>query len=237
MTDFFSNQPGQPLEWFGPTHILLTLGFLATVVLLWIFAPKLRGRKLEPWVRFAIIALVVLFEWRVFESRMLQSSLFRMPLCAVALYTLTFSVAFQNKTIFKIGYFFAFGSLLSFLFYDTPFGLDRWSGWTFFGAHATIAWLAVYGYRALGFTPTFKDLQKAFLFLLGYGIVSGYATWRFGGVDEMFLWNPPVDFLMGLRETSWFLYILPWAAFAVACMFLMYLSVSLTERKRKHKNG
>jgi len=232
MNDFFSDQIGQPLEWFGLAHILLTLGFIATVILLWIFAPKLKGHKHEKWFRYVLIAVVFLFEWQVFESRMLTGSPFRMPLCAVALYFLTYSVAFKKPKVFNVVYFYAFGSLLSFIFFDTLWGLDRWSGWTFFGAHATIAWLAVYGYRVLGFTPVKRDLGRAYLFLAIYAAISGYATLRFGGSDELFLITPPVDFLYGLRDIHPLVYLIPFAAFAALLVFAMYVPIWLTEKKR-----
>jgi len=233
MTDFFSNNPSQPLEWFGLTHILLTLGFIATVIVLWIIAPKIGQSKYEKWFRYFIIALGIIFEWRVFESRILTGSIFRMPLCAVALYSLMFSVAFKKEKIFKIGYFFAFGSLLSFLFFDTPWGLDRWDGWTFFGAHAVIAWLAVYGLRALKWVPSKKDLIHAFEFMAIYAFISGYAFLRFGGADELFLFTPPVDFLVSMQQNSEVLYLGLFSLFAATLVLLMYVPVISMQKKAK----
>jgi uncharacterized membrane protein YwaF len=232
MNDFFSDQLGSPLEWFGLAHILLTLGFIATVILIWIFAPKLKGHKNERWFRYVLVAVVFLFEWPVFESRMLTGSPFRMPLCAVALYGLTYAVLFKKEKVFNVVYFYAFGSLLSFIFYDTLWGLDRWYGWTFFGAHATIAWLAVYGYRALGFTPVKRDLGRAYVFLAIYAAISGYGTLRFGGSDELFLFTPPVAFLNALSDIHPLVYLVPFMAFAALLVFAMYLPIWLTERKR-----
>ncbi|HOI47467.1 MAG TPA: YwaF family protein [Bacilli bacterium] len=223
MNDFFSNQPGQSLEWFGLPHILLTLGFVISIVVLWILLPKLKDKSYEKWIRYFLIALVFLFEWRVFESRILTTSLFRLPLCAVALYALTYAIAFKKEKAFNIVYFYAFGSLLSFLFYDTPWGLDRWDGWTFFGAHACIAWLAVYGVRTLGYTPNKKNLYQSMIFLAVYAFVSGYATFKFGGSDELFLFTPPVDFLVALQDIHPLLYLLAFSAFVVLMLILMYL--------------
>jgi len=226
MTNFFSDQLGQPLESFGLTHILLTLGFIGTVVLLWILSPNIQKSRHEKWFRFALLALGILFEWNVFESRMLTSSVFRMPLCAVALYLLFYAVAFKKEKVFKIAYFFAFGSLLSFLFYDTLWGLDRWYGWTFFGAHAVIAWLAVYGHRVLGYNPLKRDLYRSIVFLAIYAAISGYATYRFGGSDELFLFTPPVDFLSVLTDIHHLLYLSLFALFVLILMVGMYLLVS-----------
>ncbi|MDD3478664.1 MAG: YwaF family protein [Candidatus Izemoplasmatales bacterium] len=232
MQAFFSDEMTQPLEWFGLAHILLTLGFIVTVIALWIFAPKLRGSKVELWARFFLIGLVILFEWRVFESRMLTGSLFRMPLCAVSLYGLTFAIAFRKEWAYKIVYFYAFGSLLSFVFFDTPWGLDRWNGWTFFGAHATIAWLAVYGYRVLGYTPTKKDLGHSMIFLAIYAFIAGYAYLRFGGADELFLFNPPVDFLMFFKDIHPVVYLLVFSLMAAFLMFVMYLPIYFSEKRK-----
>ncbi len=231
MAEFFSNQLGQPLEWFGLEHIFLTIGFIGTVILLWIFAPRMGKSKYEKWFRYTIIVLGILFEWKVFESRMLESSIFRMPLCAVALYSLMFSIAFKKEKIFQIGYFFAFGAILSFLFYDTPWGLDRWNGWTFFGAHAVIAWLAVYGYRAMRFKLTKKDLLHAFIFLAIYATISGYAFLRFGGADELFLFNPPVDFLIALKDIHELLYLGLFSLFIVVMMLGMYLPIYIMQKR------
>jgi len=233
MNDFFSDQLGEALEWFGLTHILLIVGFLLTVALLWVLSPRIRGSRHEPWFRYGIIALAFLFEWKVFESRMLEASPFRMPLCAVALYALTYAVAFKKERVFRIVYFYAFGSLLSFLFFDTAWGLDRWNGWTFFGAHAVIAWLAVYGYRVLGFAPVRRDLNLAMLCLAMYAAVSGYAYDRFGGSDELFLFNPPVDFLYVLKDIHEVVYLAAFSLFVVILMFAMYLPVHLSEKTKK----
>lgn len=223
MTNFFSDQIGQTLEWFGLPHLILTIGFIASVVLLWFLAPKLKANKSETMFRILLLGLGVLFEWRVFESRMLEHSLFRMPLCAASLYLLFYAVAFKKKKVFLIAYFYAFGSLLSFLFFDTPFGLDRWSGWTFFGAHAVIAWLAVYGVRVLGYVPSKRDLLRSMAYLAVFALISGYATLRFGGSDELFLFTPAVDFLAVLQDIHPLLYLAVYGAMAAVLMGAMYL--------------
>ncbi|MDP2425522.1 MAG: YwaF family protein [Candidatus Izemoplasmatales bacterium] len=233
MSDFFSNELGQSLEWFGLAHILLIVGFLASIVLLWVFLPRIKNRPYEKWIRYFILLLVVLFEWNVFESRILTTSLLRMPLCAVALYSLTYAVACKKEKVFVIGYFYAFGSLLSFLFFDTPWGLDRWNGWTFFGAHAMIAWLAVYGYKVLGFTPKKKDFIRSSLYLVLFAIISGYATYRFGGSDELFLFTPPVDFLVSLQDVHVLLYLLVFSSFIAVMMGFMYLTIYFSQKQVK----
>lgn len=233
MMDFFSDQIGRSLEWFGLEHILLVVGLIASVVLLWVLSPKIKNSKHEKWFRFALIALVVLFEWKVFESRILTGSLFRIPLCGVALYGLTYSVAFKKEKIFKVVYFYAFGMILTFLFFDTVWGLDRWGAWTYFGAHATIAWLAVYGYRVLGYTPVKRDLYLSMGFLAIYATISGYATLRFGGSDELFLFNPPVDFLMFLKDIHAVVYLTVFSLLAFLLMVAMYLPIYLSEKSKK----
>ena len=102
MNDFFNGPVGDPIEFFGLSHILLMIGFIITTLLVWYLSPKIRNSKYEKWYRFGLIALVFLFEWRVFENRMLNGSLFRLPLCAIAIYSLTYAVAFKNEKIFKI---------------------------------------------------------------------------------------------------------------------------------------
>lgn len=234
MEDFFSNEIGQSIEWFGLTHILLMVGFFITIALLWILSPKIRNSKYEKYVRYSILGLAILFEWRVFESRMLNNSLFRMPLCAISLYLLAFSTTFKKEKVFKIAYFYSFGTLLTFLFFDTLWGLDRWDGWTFFGAHATIAWFAVYGLRVLNFKPNLKDLYHSMIVLAIYTFISGYATYRFGGSDDLFLFSPPVDFLQFLIDINPALYIFVFSILAGLLMSLMYLPVFLLSKFGKN---
>ena len=233
MNDFFNGDPGDPIVFFGLTHILLLIGLIASIVLLWYLSPKIKNSKYEKWFRFALIAMVFLFEWKVFESRMLNSSLFRMPLCAVAIYSLTYAVGFKNEKVFKVVYFYAFGSLLSFLFYDIPWGLDRWGAWTFFGAHATIAWMAVYGITVLGFIPKRKDLYISIGVLAIYCLISGFATAKYGGSDEMFLLTPPLAELNSLVDISQVLYTALFCLFGALLMFIMYLLTLPRIRKRK----
>ena len=233
MQDFFTNLPSQPIEWFGLTHILLILGFFLLLAILWIFAPKIRDSKYEKVLRFIFIILTILFEWRVFESCIFNGSIFRLPLCGIALYGLLYSVAFKNKKVFNIIYFYAFGTLLTYFFFDTPWGLDRWDGWTYFGAHAMIGLFAVYGYRVHGFTPKKKDLLISMGLLSIYGFISGYATFKFGGSDELFLQNPPVDFLQIFKDIHQVLYIAVMVFLSALLMLGMYSIIFLAERKRK----
>ena len=230
MRDFFYGDVTQSIEWFGLTHILLIIGFFTTVVLLWIFGPKLKDNKYEKWFRYFLIVLVFIFEWRVFENRILNGSIFRIPLCGIALYGLTYSVFFKKEKVFKIFYFYAFGTLLTYFFFDTPWGLDRWGAWTYFGAHASIAWLAVYGYRVLGFKLTIKDLHNSMIALAIFSFISGYATYKYGGSDELFLLNPPVDFMNVFKEIHQVLYVVVMIVLAALLMHLMYLPIYLNER-------
>lgn len=235
MQDFFTDLPSQPIEWFGLTHILIILGFFLLLALLWILAPKIRASKHEKVIRIIFILLTILFEWRVFENRILNGSIFRLPLCGIALYGLLYSVAFKNKKVFNIIYFYAFGTLLTYFFFDTPWGLDRFNGWTYFGAHAMIGLFAVYGYRIHGFTPTKKDLYLSMGILSIYGFISGYATFKFGGSDELFLQNPPVEFLQVFKDIHQVVYIAVMVFLATLLMLGMYSIIDLAE-KAKNKS-
>jgi len=231
MSEFFSNEVGATIPWFGVTHVLLLLGFFATLVVLWIYGPKIGASNKEKWFRYFLLFLVLIFEFKVFESRMLNGSVFRFPLCAVALYGLTFSIAFKSKKAYVIFYFYAFGTILTYLFFDTVWGLDRWNGWTYFGAHAAIGWFAVYGYRVLGYTPTKKDLHMSMVYLAIYSFISGYAYVRFGGSDELFLFHAPADFMNFLFDIHQIVYQIVFVLLAALLMHLMYVPVYLQEKK------
>ncbi|MDD3712800.1 MAG: YwaF family protein [Candidatus Izemoplasmatales bacterium] len=232
MHDFFYGDLTESIPWFSLTHILLLVGFFISLVLIWIFGPKLKNKKWEKWVRYLLVVLVFIFEWKVVENRILNGSIFRLPLCGIALYGLTYSVFLKKEKVFKIFYFYAFGTILTYFFFDTLWGLDRWGAWTYFGAHASIGWLAVYGYRVLGFKLTRKDLYNSMVFLAGYALISGYATYKYGGSDELFLKNPPVDFLNVFQEIHQVVYVLVIIILAIMLMHLMYLPIYLNERKR-----
>lgn len=231
MSNFFSNEVGQTIEWFGLTHIALLLGFFGSLVLIWIFGPKLQNHKYEQWFRYLMIGLVILFEFNVFENRILNGSIFRIPLCGIALYGLTAAMIFKNKNLYNIFYFYAFGTLLTYLFFDTAWGIDRWQGWKYFGAHAAIGWMAVYGYRVLGFTPTKKDLHLSMLYLAIYAFISGYAYYQFGGSDELFLFHAPADFMNPLLEIGHIVYLIVFIPLAILLIHGMYLPIYLSEKK------
>lgn len=232
MRDFFSDQVGQNLPWFGLTHILLLVGFFLTLVILWILGPRIRNSKYERIIRYTLIVLVLLFEYRVFENRILNGSVFRIPLCGIALYGLTFSVAFKKEKVFKLFYFYAFGAILTYFFYDTIWGLDRWDGWTYFGAHASICWFAIYGYRVFGFTPNKQNLYKSILYLAIYTFISGYAFYKFGGSDELFLFHAPIEEVTSLLENNHILYLIILSSVAIVSMAGMYLPIYLVERRK-----
>ncbi|HAX03375.1 MAG: hypothetical protein A2Y45_00560 [Tenericutes bacterium GWC2_34_14] len=229
LTEFFSDQLGQTIPWFSKVHIYLLLGFIGSLILLWMLAPRFKDKKYEIIIRWVFIALAILFEWKVFENRVLNGSIFRIPLCGIALYGLTFSLAFKKEKLYRIFYFYAFGTLLTFLFFDTQWGLDRWNGWTYFGAHAAIGWFAVYGYRVLGFKPIKKDLHLSMLCLAIYALISGYATYAFGGSDELFLLNPPVDFLYAIKDIHQVLYLVVLSLLAIILMYGMYGIIAINE--------
>lgn len=231
MREFFSQQQGNSIPWFGLTHIVLLLGFFATLILLWILGPKLKHAKAEPWVRYFLVVLTLLFEWLVFEDRILNGSIFRIPLCGLALYGLTYAMAFKHEKAYKIFYFYAFGTLLTYLFFDTTWGLDRWNGWSYFGAHAAIGWFAVYGYRVLGFVPKRNDLYLSMGILAIYGFISGYAFLRYGGSDELFLFHAPADFMNVFMDIHPLVYLGVFLILAALLLHLMYLPVYLAERK------
>lgn len=223
MNNFFNQVPGQAIEWFGVTHILIIIFFVITLVGIVLLGKKLAKSKYEKHVRFFLIALVFLFEWRVFENRVLNLSIFRLPLCAIALYGLTYAIAFKKEKVFRITYFYWFGTILTFLFFDTPFGLDRWSGWTYFGAHLMIGVLAMYGISVFKWIPTKKNLLTSMNVLAIYAIFSGYATFQYGGSDELFLKNPPVDFLNGLVDIHQGVYTFVFVFIAATLMVIVYL--------------
>ena len=230
---FFSQEVGRTLEWFGLEHITLLLVLVLSSVGIVLFSKKIKAYKHERIIRFVLLGLVVLFEWNVFESRLLNQSIFRIPLCGIALYMLTYSVLTKHKSIFLIGYFYAFGTLLTFLFYDTPYALDRWSGVTYFGAHLMIGVLASYGVSVLEFVPSKKDLLVSMGLLAVYALISGYATFKFGGSDELFLKHPPVDFLVPIQEMSQVLYTLTIVIIAAIMMLGMYGLVYKQNKRQK----
>ena len=225
MQTFFSQEIGQPLLWFGLNHILLLIGFFISLILVFRYSPYLKGKTYEPYVRVILVILVFIFEFSIFESRILNGSIFRIPLCGIALYALTYSVLLKREKVFKIAYFYMFGTFLTFLFFDTPWGLDRWNGWTYFLAHAMIVYLGIYGYKVFGFKPNTKDLLQSMGYLALYALISGYATLTFGGSDELFLFHAPVDFLQGLLDFSQVLYIIVLSSMAAVLMILTYLPV------------
>jgi hypothetical protein len=222
MGDFFSNEIGNTIPWFSLTYFILIFCFILTLFLIWWISPVIKKSKYEKVFRFILIGLVFLFEWRVFESRMLANSIFRMPLCA-----------FKKEKVFRIIYFYVFGAFLTYLFFDTLWGLDRWSGWTFFGAHACIGWLAVYGVTVLEYRPTKTDLYKSMLLLAVYSFISGYATYRFGGADELFLFHPPLAEVQFLIDIHPLLYQVIFSLVVALLMYAMYLPIFISNKINK----
>lgn len=231
MDDFFSQQLGNSIEWFSLQHLLLILGFLLSMLIIWVLAPTFKHRPSEKIIRYILVGLAVIFEWFVFEDRMLNQSIFRIPLCGIALYGLTYAIAFKNEKVYRITYYYAFGALLTYVFYDTLWGLDRWNGWSFFGAHAAIGWFAVYGYRVLDYRPTQRDLFLSMALLSVYALISGYGTYKYGGSDPLFLLNPPVDFVYFLKEIHQALYVSTLIVVVIILMLLMYLPFYISEKR------
>lgn len=231
MQSFFSQEMGQPLTWFGLGHLALLLGFFISIFVLNTYIGRIKTTRFEPYVRVLFLVLVLLFEFSIFQSRMLNGSIFRIPLCGIALYVLTYAVMFKKENVFKISYFYIFGTFLTYFFFDTPWGLDRWQGWTYFGSHAMIVYLGVYGYQVFGFKPEFKDLIKSMMYLAIYALISGYGTYNFGESDELFLFHAPVDFLNGILAFSQVLYVVVLSLMAIVLMFAMYIPLKLSKNK------
>lgn len=235
MKEFFNRIPDESIQWFGLTHILIIIFFILTLAFVLIYGKKLAQYKHEKYVRVILIVLVFLFEWRVFENRVLNLSLFRLPLCAIALYGLTYAISLKKEKIFKIVYFYWFGTILTFLFFDTPFGLDRWSGWTYFGAHLMIGVLAMYGLSVFKWIPSKKNLFTSMNVLAIYAIISGYATFQYGGSDELFLKTPPVDFLNVLVDIHQVVYTFVFVLIAASLMIMLYLPFVKYNKKSINK--
>ncbi len=232
MNDFFNGEVTQSIAWFSLTHFALLIGLGLSIFLLWYFSPKIKNSKYEVYIRYFLLFLFLIFEWKVFESRILNGSIFRLPLCAISLYLLTYSVVFKNEKVFKIAYFYSFGTYLTYLFFDTPWGLDRWGAWTFFGAHALIAWTSVYGINVLGYKIVRKDLIYSMVIFGVYSIISGYATHKYGGSDELFFFHPPMAELETLVANQHLLYVVLLCLVAAILMFIMYLPTQLNIRKK-----
>ena len=66
-----------------------------------------------------------------------------------------------------------------------------------------------------------------------YGFISGYATYKYGGgSDELFLKNPPIEFLNVIRDINQALYVLVMVMLAAGLMSLMYLIIYLKEKSK-----
>lgn len=65
-----------------------------------------------------------------------------------------------------------------------------------------------------------------------YALISGYASFKFGGSDELFLVNPPVEFMNVFKEIHQVVYDLVMIILAAILMHLMYLPIYISERQK-----
>jgi len=71
------------------------------------------------------------------------------------------------------------------------------------------------------------------LLLAILALISGYATYRFGGSDELFLFHPPITEIQFIIDYSTFLYQIILSLVTGLLMFAMYIPIFISNRIKK----
>ena len=66
-----------------------------------------------------------------------------------------------------------------------------------------------------------------------FAFISGYATFRFGGSDELFLFHPPLAEVQFLIDIHPLIYQIIFSSVAALLMFAMYLPICISNKIRK----
>ncbi len=176
MKEFFSDVPGIEFVEFGLLHISLLIAIVIGSILIYIYRDKLRNYKYEKRVRYSMASFALLFEfalyaWKIGNGIWTWEDGIPLGVCGIALFLAIIAMYTKKFLIFEIGFFWSFGGIISVMFPDIPFSVDKFRFYQYMFGHMFFFFMYIYMLFVLEFIPTFKSFKKSYVAMVGSAVV------------------------------------------------------------------
>ena len=242
MKEFFGSTQGIEFVEFGLVHLTLLFLIILGTFLIYKFRKQIREYKYEKQVRYTLASFAIAWEVALYIWISVNigwdwgSNLLILSLCGLALILAIISMFTKNYRIFEIGYFWSIGGLVSVLFPDITYSIDRFRFYQFMFGHMLFFYMFMYLLFVHDLIPTFKSLKKSTSILFIYCMIMliPNAIWNTNGLFLRESEGTPFEIFEG---GPYILYLTGVILLAAVVMYLWFLLVHLYEVKVYNKNN
>lgn len=241
MKTFFGSTQGIEFVEFGFVHFLLLFLIVLGSFLIFKFRKQLRAFKYEKQVRYTAATVAILWEIAlyVWVSVNLGWDWAHNPpflsLCGLALILAIYSIFTKSFSVFEVGYFWAIGGLVSVLFPDITYSVDRFRFYQFMFGHMLFFYMYMYLLFVHDFIPTFKSYLKSAAILFVYCMIMLIPN-AFWGTNALFLKESEGTPFEVFEGGPYIVYLVSVVVSAAVILYLWYLLVRLYEKKVYNKS-
>jgi len=245
MMNFFERLPldaPKEFEILSFAHGVALFAMLVLIVISYIYLPKLKNKSYEPWVRYGIIAYLILSsvykQWFLFASDVPWYVHLPEATCGLAILSGTLSLLTKNRILFLLTFFWGWGAFTALFAPNILEGPDRYYFYQYYIRHALIVIAALYMIRVYDCKVHKKDFWIYFgitlpLALLGMGF--SYLIDDPENLNMFYMLQPAVNnpFLDGIHQASHLLYVIFWLSIASLFGYLYGLPFYTPKEKKE----
>lgn len=236
MKTFFGSTQGLEFVEFGIVHFILLFLIVFGSFMIYKFKNQIRTFKYEKQLRYTLASVAILWEVALYIWVSVNigwdwaHDLPILSLCGLALIIAIIAMFKKNYFLFEIGYFWAIGGLISVLFPDITYSLDRFRFYQFMFGHMLFFYMYMYLLFVHDFIPTFKSYKKSAAILFVYCMVMliPNALW---GTNALFLKESDGTPFEVFEGGPYIVYLVLVVVSAAVVLYLWYLLVRLYEKK------
>ncbi len=238
METFFGDTVGLEFQAFSITHIMLLVSIVLGIYVIYRFREPLRNYKHEKRVRYITATFMILWElslylWiSVHKGWVWADDLPFLSLCGLALILAIYVLYTKSYRVFEIGYFWAIGGVVSVLFPDIPYMVDRFRFWQFMIGHMVFFYAYMYMLFVHEFKPTFSSFKKSTGILFIYSMIMLIPN-AFIETNALFLKESEGTPFEIFEGGPYILYLTGVVLLAFIVMFLWYTPFLIQEKRKK----
>ena len=240
MKEFFSNDVGIELEVLGFLHVGLMLLIVIISYLIYRYREELRNYKYEKRVRYSMATFALLFEFALYAwtaGNGIWNWEHSIPLgvCGLTLYLGIIAMYTKKYIIFEIGFFWSFGAVLSVMFPDIAYSVDRFRFYQYMFGHMFFFFMFIYMLFVLEFIPTFESFKRSYIAMCATAFVLYFIN-KILGTNFFYLVHgdgTPFELVEGYGEA---VYLIGVYLTVSLLMSIWYLPLYFYYRKKTVKN-
>jgi hypothetical integral membrane protein (TIGR02206 family) len=235
MGQFFAKDyHGAPFILFGTAH-LVALGIVLLANLLIIYFRKSFTPRQKTAFRYTLAIILVLNEtawhlWNYFTGQWTIQTMLPLHLCSVLVWVSAYMLVTKNYYIYEFAYFLGIaGALQALLTPDAGiYGFPHFRFFQTMLSHGTIITAAIYMTFVEKYRPTWKSVQRVFLWGNAYMAVIFVLNSLIGSNYLFIAHKPPTASLLDMLP-PWPWYILWMEVLAIVLMLLLYLPYAIKD--------